>query len=141
VSADELRWWMRELDTNQIYGWAGHPTALARAFGFNDSSPVSSMRSKYRERNRAWIYPSEQLRFSRQLKKLLAGEIICRQVGTRWQAVVADAPQALRQPVRFRYNLARGGLEWVRVGGSPGSVLPSFKTLMSAAPRGHSMGK
>jgi hypothetical protein len=141
MSGDELRWWMRELDTNPVHGWAGHHAALARAIGFQDSCPGNSMLSKFRARNRAWIYPGEQLRFSRGIGKILAGEVVCRKVGKHWQAVLADHPQPLRPPVRFRYNLARGGLEWVQVGKSPGSVLPSFKTLISAAPRGHAMGK
>jgi hypothetical protein len=140
MSAAELRYWFKLLFTDPQYGWAGHGSALARALGFNDSSPCSSFKAKFRERNQAWIYPGEQLRFSRQLRKILDGSIVCCKVGAYYQAVVASDPRPLRTPVRFRYNLAAGGLEWVRVGAGPGTVLPSFQSVFAAAPRGHSMG-
>jgi hypothetical protein len=140
MSTGELRWWFRRLSTENAWGWAGHPSALAHAVGLHDKHARSSFNSKFRERNAAWIYPGEQLRFSRGVRKILAGQVVCRKVGAHWQAVVADHPQPLKLPARFRYNLATGGLEWVTVGVSPGSVLPSFKRLLDA-PLGHSMGK
>lgn len=124
MSCEEIRCHVRELLENPAHGWKAY--ALGRALGFGDRSPDSSLKSKLR---RSWIYPGEQLRMSRQLARVLAGEIIC----VDRKAVIADKPVPLRLPVRFRYNLAAGAIE--RVQHSPltrNVVLPTFRSLMLA---------
>jgi hypothetical protein len=128
LSCDELRYWMKELYTNPALGWAGHSGCLASAFGIDGACPAGTYKGCFR---RSWIYPGQQLRFSRQLAKILAGEIVCRKVGGHHKAVLADSPQPLRLPTRMRYDLGAGRLGWAPTVVPTGPRLPSFKELFS----------
>lgn len=133
MSCDEIRWWVKELRTNPEYGWHHSPAQLAKALGFYDVNPASSLKSKIREKNRAWIYPGEQIRMSRQLHLIIAGELVLRPVGRRWQIARAETPVRLKNPPRFRYNLATGSLEWARSVPESRPTLPTFQQMFATA--------
>lgn len=133
LSCAELVYWFRELLENHALGWAGHPAALARALDVMGVKPSASLKAKARRVNPAWIYPSEQCRYSRSVKQVLAGEIICRKVGTYWQAVIAYHPVPLSVRPLWRYDLARGRLERRAVPLSYANPLPSFAGLFAGA--------
>lgn len=130
---DELRYWIREFLYNPAFGWSRCKLAFARFLGID----LSGLRSKLREgRTRAWIYPGEQIRFSRQVRRLLAGEMVPKQMRAssgqmRWEAVVADHPRPIHRqgPLRFRVDLARGRWGW-EVAPSYAPPLPSFRALL-----------
>src|SRR5215472_1503033 len=92
LSADELRYWIDQFRRNPDLGWSHCRLALARFLGIDPPG----LRSKIRHgRTQAWIYPGEQIRFTRQIRRLLAGEVIPRQMRApsgqlRWEAVIAD---------------------------------------------------
>jgi hypothetical protein len=132
MSCEELRYWMEQLYRNPAYGWAGHSGALANAFGIGGRTGAQSYKGVFRGR---WIYPGQQPRFSRQLAKILAGEIVCGKVRGRYNAVLADYPAPLRLPTRLRYNLDTGRLGWAEVAVPTGPRLPSFRELMSRPTR------
>lgn len=143
MSCDEIRHWMRKLWEDPALGWADKPkSCLANGLGFYDVAPDASLAAKFTTtRTRAWIYPSEQVRLSRQLKLLLAGAVVPKIVGRyphrrdlpRWAPVLADDPRPL--PVRpgQRYDLKRGRLEYFVPDLAYTDVLPSFQTLLSRA--------
>jgi hypothetical protein len=129
MSQDELRYWIREFLYNPIYGWSHCKGAFARCLAID----LHGLKSKIRQgRTQAWFRGGEQFRFSRQIRLLLSGRIVPKQIRAksgqlRWEAVVADQPQPLpvHQPPRFRYNLAAGRLELMP------PVKPIFPTLPS----------
>lgn len=127
MSQAEILYWFRELGTNPEHGWAGHWAALGRAVGF-DKNPSESIKAKVYYGS--WIYPGEQIRFSRRLRTVLSGEVVCRKLGQYYQAVLSDNPIPLKGTTRLRYNLGTERLQWVVPVLSPGPVLPSFKQLM-----------
>ena len=125
MSCDEIRYWINALTSE--HGWGSH--CLTRTLGLHNPG---SMMSKLK---RSWIFPSEQIRLSRQLKRIISGELICvsannRGKASRLDAVVADNPVPLQRPARLAYDFSTGRLRWVRphVGTAP--VLPSFATAL-----------
>jgi hypothetical protein len=65
MSQDELRYWIKAFLYNPNLGWSHSKLAFARYLGID----LSGLRSKLREgATRAWIYPSEQSRFSRKIR-------------------------------------------------------------------------
>jgi hypothetical protein len=128
LSCEEIRFWLSELQYK--YGWTSQ--ALAEALG------IRSRHLCLKRSGSSWIYPGQQARFSRQIRAILEGKIVCRQVGPmtprahviRSRPVPAEHPVPLHQPARLRYNLATGRLEWRRPVMSGFPTLPSFKDLL-----------
>lgn len=97
-----------------------------------------------------WIYPTEQIRFSRQLRRIISGEIElkqttrrsrrdARQPGPRFQqtVVLATQPQPLVPPMKKVYSLKTGRLVDVPAYTPPENPLPNFKAILENVPRGH----
>jgi hypothetical protein len=125
MSCDEIRYWIREL--REHHGWPGR--LLARTLGLPDKG---ALMSKLR---RSWIYPGEQIRFSRQLDHIISGELVPQRLRApsgqmRWEAVVADHPVPLQKAARLAYDLKTGRLRWVQPRMAPDPVLTSFSTAI-----------
>lgn len=129
MSIEELKYWFTELMTNPEHGWTYSKAALARAVGIDAGSATSTIKGKASGRN--WIYPGEQIRYSRHLAKVLSGEIVCKKIGPYYQAVLAEHPQPLRGMTRMRYNLRAGCLQWTAPVLTRSPALPSFKQLIA----------
>ena len=114
MSQDELRYWICEFLYNPALGWSHSKLAFARCLGID----LHGLKSKIREgRTQAWFRGGEQTRFTGQIHRLLAGEIVPKQMRApsgqmRWEAILADHPQPIRRqgPLRLRVDLARGRL-------------------------------
>lgn len=127
MSCDEIRYWLNELMRR---GW-GHKH-LARLLGRErpERNPI-----KRKANGKEWIYWGEQVRYSRQIKRILSGELI--QVGQKkrfdskdpYRAVLAKNPVPLVPPSRWVYD---GRLRLVPWGFEP--PLPSFQTLFPHKP-------
>ena len=125
MSCDEIRYWISVLPSE--HGWGKH--CLSRTLGLHNPG---SMMSKLK---RSWIFPSEQIRLSRQIGRIISGELVCVSMPfngktRKFEAVVADNPVPLQRPARMAYDFVSGRLRWVRphVGTAP--VLPSFATAL-----------
>lgn len=106
LSCDELRFWIRWLLKTPGTPWG--PMQLGRAFGCAGQQPDAAVLTKL---SGGWIYPSQQLRWSKQLPRVLSGELVPVRIGQRREVRVAEKPQPLRLPARWRYDLKRGKLE------------------------------
>ena len=67
LSQQEIRWWLCELRRR---GWGTR--LLGRTIGLRNPQCVMAKAD-----GRQWIYPSEQIRMSRQIKRILSGELRC----------------------------------------------------------------
>lgn len=105
-----------------------------------------------------WIYPTEQVRYSRQLRKIISGELVLRQrtrkVKTHgknlrgvkkqggeagegitlggvpvWDAVIADKPEPLRMPMKMSFDIRTGKVGMKPQYLPPENPLPNFKTV------------
>lgn len=109
---------------------------------------------------REWIYPTEQLRMSVQLRRIISGELVLKQRvngfklrGVRkvrngqpqfhdgvpvYDAVLADDPQPLRMPqqIQMRYDLRSGRLVQLPTLMEPENPLPSFKRALENLRKG-----
>ena len=73
LSETEIRYWLRQLLDNPVYGIVGDPEAcraLAHEMGVKGASVL---RAKYR--NGSWVYPGEQRRMTRVIQQVRAGMI------------------------------------------------------------------
>jgi hypothetical protein len=104
MSADEIRHWIKEL--RGTYGWGRK--CLVRTLGAYDD------RTLYGKLKGKWFYRGERKRFSRQIDRILSGELICMKRGQRYDAVLADHPVPLRVPARMKFDFATGRVGWVR---------------------------
>lgn len=117
MSCDEIRFWIREL--HEKHGW--RRIVLARALGAHDAQTLfGKLKGK-------WIYPGEQLRFSRGLDRIISGELVADYPYAR----VADHPVPLKQPARMAYDFASGRICWVQGRGAPAQALPSFSSVLT----------
>lgn len=139
LSCEELRFWIRWLLKTPGTPWPKQ--ALGRAMGCGGRGPGTTLNAKIYDKTRVWIYPSEQLRFTKQLPKILAGELEpCTVPGKRGHlrhaARVAAHPKPMRLPMRWRYDLKRGKLERHPFR-TPQyrDTLPAFSTLMERCER------
>ena len=127
MSCDEIRWWLKALTTR--YHWQKKP--LARLLGTERTRFYDKITGK------RWLFPSEQIRYSHILKRIISGELVLipgRRGGCppKWpgKVVIADFPVPLAQPPRFRFDLRTGKVERPSPHETPGPALPSFKTLL-----------
>jgi len=132
MSCDEIRFWIRYLLEQE--GW--RPLVLARAIGIHTDNRHAGGHVRRKLDADEWIYPGEQIRFTRGLRRVLAGELVCRHLGgNKWGCVVADNPVPLRLPTRMRYNLAAGRLEYAPTTLECKPSLPSFRDVLTRAER------
>lgn len=122
MSCDEIRFWLNELFRR---GW-GH-RHLGRVLGVKYPFKCNVNR---KANGKEWIYWKEQVRFSRQIKRILSGELI--EVGRKVnhhpaRAVLAEKPVPLAPPNKWVYDRQLGRLKLVSAGFEP--PLPSFQTL------------
>jgi hypothetical protein len=68
MSQQEIRWWLTELRRR---GWGTR--VLGRTVGLRNPHCVMAKAD-----GRQWIYPREQIRMSRQIKRILSGELVCK---------------------------------------------------------------
>jgi hypothetical protein len=125
MSCEEIRHWMRELHVT--YGWPWE--TLARTLGIGEGKHVVS-----KVRGNSYFRGGEQRRCSRQLDRILSGELVpWKPERGRVEAVVADKPVPLTRPARFVYNLKIGKLGYVVPRMTMDPILPSFATFFTDA--------
>jgi len=121
MGCDEIRHWLSVL--HQQFGWPWE--TLARTLGIGEGKHVAS-----KVRGNSWIYPGEQIRMSRQLDRILSGELVCEQCGRRVDAVLADSPTPLANKPRLVYDLNASGMRWVAPRLALKPALPSFRAAL-----------
>lgn len=102
----------------------------ARYFGMRDANWRKAF-------GKQWIYPTEQLRLSRQLKRVIAGEIVLaprlKKNGQPYKrehvAVLAAQPVPLAMPMKLTFDFAARRFRMVPQR-QPQNPLPSFQTLL-----------
>jgi hypothetical protein len=105
MSVDEIRYWLPELRRR---GWGRHNLRRTLAMKADCLNQKAS--------GRQWIYKCEQRRWSRQLERIIAGELVpVRGVPghVKDKAVLAPHPQPLVPSTQFAYDLKRGRLHLV----------------------------
>ena len=134
MSQEQIRWWLNDLRRR---GWGMR--VLGRTMGLANEAAV------WRKANgKEWIYPTEQIRMSRQLKRIISGELVCK-VGRAGRpdrhgngpgkAVIAAHPVPLTPPYKpvldvdalFRHGAVR--LKQVPAYEPPELRLPDFEAL------------
>ena len=121
MSRDEIRHWLRELHTT--YGWPWE--TLARTLGLGEGKhAVSKVRG------------GEQRRCSRQLDRIISGELVSEKRGQRVDAVLADNLTPLTTRSRMAYDLKAGRIFWVAPRLAPEPVLPSFRNALTRFAKG-----
>jgi hypothetical protein len=126
MTCDEIRYWLKELHEKHGWNWA----CLARTLRLGEAKHA---RSKLRRNVR--FVGGEQRRCSRQIDRILSGELVTAMLPgkkgpPRQQAVVADHPVPIQQPARLVYDLATGRMHWKKPRSVPEPVLPSFATAL-----------
>lgn len=131
MSCEEIRWWMLELHRR---GW--NRGVMQRTLGMHHHD----LRKAY---GKDWIYPTEQVRFSRQLKKIISGELVLKartlrghrstkgQPATKrgFDAVLAENPQPLRMPMKMGFDMKTGRIKLTPQFMPPENPLPNFKKI------------
>lgn len=128
MTAEEIRYWLNALLT--VHGWT--PTGLGRTLGMKH--PAQHIPGKANGTN--WLYRTEQLRFSRVLKRIISGELVHRPYthilsGCR----LADHPVPLPQPVRYEFDPQVGKVVRILPRREGTSTVPSFQTALKNAGR------
>lgn len=125
MSCEEIRWWMRELRRR---GW--NRGVMQRLLG-------SRHHNWCKADGKDWIYPTEQIRFSRQLRRVIAGEIVLKvyprpsAYQRKQDAVLAAHPVPLVAPLKKVYSLKLGRLVDVPAYTPPENPLPDFRTALT----------
>lgn len=129
LSQAEIRWWLTELRRR---GWGTR--VLGRTMGLRNPQCVMAKAD-----GRQWIYPTEQRRMSRQLARIISGQLVCIPAdkpgrGHAGKAVLVAHPTPLRLPTRMRYDMRcrRVRFEPMEV---PAPFLPNFKKLLDDPPK------
>jgi hypothetical protein len=139
MTCEQIRWWLTEL---RRLGWG--MKVLGRTMGLAKPSNI------WRKANgKERIYPTEQVRMSRQIKRILSGELVCvpgkagRVKGGGYQpgkAVLAAHPVPLVPPTKVldvEHLLKRGvgRLKVVPAYEPPALKLPDFEALRKVLDR------
>jgi hypothetical protein len=133
MSQQEIRWWLTEMRRR---GWGTR--VLGLTMGLRNPQCVMTKAD-----GRQWIYPREQIRMSRQIKRILSGELVCIpgeggvKGGTRraGKAVIAEHPVPLVPPNKMVLDVEHllrhgiGRFKLVPAYEPPEMRLPDFKTL------------
>jgi hypothetical protein len=135
---EEVRWWLNELMDHQ--GWK--VCSLSRALGLASYEPRPECPGKFRwyysgvrrkANGKSWIFPHERVRMSKQLERIISGEIAqigSGRAGDAYRGAIADVPQPIRLPLKWHINLGRRDpLEW-RQSGPPPRMLPNFRNML-----------
>lgn len=128
MSQDEQRYWLTELLERRGWGY----NVLARTLGCRGDL-------NRKRRGKEWFYPTEQVRFSHQLQRIISGELVCvpgkAKCGPngKKRAVIADHPVPLAPPTKLVYDMKAKGLRAVPTR-ELGPALPSFGTLLNDVP-------
>jgi hypothetical protein len=127
MSSDALRQWLKLL--HERHGWPWE--TLARTLGIGEGKHVVS-----KVRGNSRFVGGEQKRCTRQLRRIISGELVLAerrnsQGGKRCDAVIADNPQPIRGAHRMAIDLRRGGLVVRRREPLPQPTLLSFKTALT----------
>lgn len=111
MGPDEIRFWLTAL--RKEHGWGTH--VLGRTLGFQREASAVTRKADGRE----WIYISEQRRASRQIERILSGELVCDlnykpgRNGFPQKAIVAAHPVPLVPAKHWIYDLKVGRLRLV----------------------------
>lgn len=128
MTVEEIRYWLGAL--TEKYGWGN--AGLARTLGTKPTYIYGKARGT------KWIYRTEQLRFSKVLKRIIAGELVYRR-GQRIYVLsgcqLADHPVPLPQPVRYEFDFKGGMLQRILARKAGTSTVPSFKKALENAGR------
>ena len=128
MTCDEIRFWLTELRRR---GWP--MAALGRALGAN-------VRSIWRKaRGREWIYPTEQIRWSHVLNRIISGELVWMQDRGghhKKNVVIAEHRQPLRSPTRIVFDFSSGRCRVTTTAEPPHNRLPNFQQLLNDPPQG-----
>lgn len=117
MSCAEIRHWLKEL--HERHGWPWE--TLARTCGIGEGKHVVS-----KVRGNSSIYHAEQRRMSRQIDRIISGELVPSKPDKRGRvdAVLAAHPVSLERSMRMKVDLATGRLGFVeRRAPTPGTVL------------------
>lgn len=125
MSCAEIRWWLAELRRR---GW--REATLGHALG-----AYSHIDDKARGTN--WIYPSEQIRFSHRLHKIIAGEIVIghNKSGLRQVPMLAAHPVPIPTPMKMVFDMKVGRCRLVPQVRFPENPLPIFSTALDNPPK------
>jgi hypothetical protein len=80
-----------------------------------------------------WIFPNEQARWSKTMRRILAGELTWGKVDGKIAVFLADDPKPLTPPQRWRYDLATGRMQRVQRPLTARPMMPSFASVFSDA--------
>lgn len=95
LSCDEIRFYLKQLIENPDFGWSHAYRALEAAFGMEEPAK-HRLRQKLR---RSWIYPGEQIRFSRVTREILAGTLVPKLLPDGKKGRVVWMPARAARPV------------------------------------------
>jgi hypothetical protein len=118
MTTDEIRYWLNELHETHGWGWG----CLARTLRLGETKHVVSKA----RRPHVWFVGGEQRRCSKQIDRILSGELVPVMHGRRQDAVVAARPVPIQQPRRLVYSLSTGRMSWVAPRPAPVPTLPAF---------------
>lgn len=123
MSCDEIRFWLNEC----VHRHHWPKVLFGRVLGFKNPEKcnINEMLT-----GKQWIYRTQQVRFTRALKRIISGEVVPIRGKTRTalaRAVLATDPKPLVPPNRFAYDRRTGRLKLVSWGFE--SPLPSFQKL------------
>lgn len=128
MTEEEIRYWLNALLYK--HGWG--PRGLARTLGMRDMTGGVINKAS----GRSWIYRTEQLRFSRVLKRIIAGELVYRPAEYILAGCkLVDHPVPLPQPVRHEFNFQTGKMVRILPRQQGTSTVPSFQAAMKNAGR------
>jgi hypothetical protein len=119
MSSGEIRQWLKTL--HEEHGWPWE--TLARTCGIGEGKHAAS-----KVRGNSWIKHGERRRMSRQISRILSGELVPSAPNGRRRvdAKLADTPVPIRGAVRMVYDLQTGRLAWKLPPAPTGPSLPSF---------------
>ena len=116
------------MSKDEIRAWLAY---LLPVWGSKALTKVLALRTGVRSKvtGASWIYPTEQVRLSHVLKRIISGELIL----VDGKAVIAPYPKALVGPLRGWFDMKAGRIRYES--GFPQPQLPSFKSLLDNPPK------
>jgi hypothetical protein len=119
MSSEEIRQWLKTL--HEEHGWPWE--TLARTLGIGEGKHAAS-----KVRGNSRIKYGERRRMSRQIARILSGELVpsAPNIRRRVDAKLADNPVPIHGAVRMVYDLQSGRLAWKLPPTPTGPRLPSF---------------